>query len=328
MAERQQSYLAFLSSLLGLAVVAELVLLRTGTRALIHIPGLGQFETPIRALAEAGRFSYYLAVVLLLVTLAYMAYRGLRRHDPARRVTGALVIVFLGLALGARVDLISSALGGFASLGVLVAVTVFTWRGIRWLPVGLFMLASTAASWSVFGQGAGGGLSGAQVDWLVIAAEASLLLAAVTSPMLADNRLTFPSVLAGVIAFTLTVGALSSAGSTLSILVLWNVGVPGWLPGIAYAVAIGGLVTALWLSLSTGRRITAIGLVLLLAGGVGAISTYQTGLVLAGILLLDSAQRVEIRRPVMTTASGERSDREEENAIEEEHLGRTPAPVA
>lgn len=50
---------AGVSGLLGVLALAELILLRTGTRALIHIPGLGRFETPIRILAEVWRFAYY-----------------------------------------------------------------------------------------------------------------------------------------------------------------------------------------------------------------------------------------------------------------------------
>jgi hypothetical protein len=83
--------------------------------------------------------------------------------------------------------------------------------------------------------------------------------------------------------------AFAGGASTLSILVLWNLGVPGWLPGIALAVAFGGLVTSLWSALAGGERMTAVGIVLLFGGGVGLISTYQTGLVLAAILVLGVA---------------------------------------
>ena len=41
-----------------------------------------------------------------------------------------------------------------------------------------------------------------------------------------------------------------------------------------------------WSSFATRDWLRAIGLFLMLAGGLGVISTYQTGLVVAGILLI------------------------------------------
>jgi hypothetical protein len=96
-----------------------------------------------------------------------------------------------------------------------------------------------------------------------------------------------------------------AGASTLSILVLWNLGVPGWLPGIAYALALGSLVATLLSALASGRRLTAIGLVLLVAGGIGTISTYQTGLVLTAVLLLGDPVNKTV--PGLTDGSGAQS---------------------
>jgi hypothetical protein len=72
------------------------------------------------------------------------------------------------------------------------------------------------------------------------------------------------------------------------------------------AVAFGGLITSLWSALAGGERMTAVGIVLLFGGGVGLISTYQTGLVLAAILVLGVAAeplRQTPGQPVIRTAA-------------------------
>lgn len=273
-----------LTGLLGVAVLAELVLLRTGTRTLIHIPGLGRFETPIRVLAEVGRFAYYLAVVCLVATLALLAFRGLRAR---RRLVGSIgALVFLGVAGAGRLGVLAGPLVGWCSLAVLVIVTAAGWQGLRSLPIGLFVVGSIAASWTVLGQSGGASLTGRQVDGLMLIAEIALILAGLTTPLLLQSPPHRMAVVAGIGAAVLGAGAFSAGASTLSILVLWNLGVPGWLPGIAYALALGAVVTTLLSAFGSGQRHTAIALVLLVAGGVGTISTYQTGLVLAALLLL------------------------------------------
>ena len=87
-----------LPGLLGIFALGELVLLRTGTRTLIHIPGLGRYETPIGILAELGRFTYYLATVCLVTTLILLAYQGLRIRTPRLVVIGIGVLGFLAAA--------------------------------------------------------------------------------------------------------------------------------------------------------------------------------------------------------------------------------------
>lgn len=270
--------------LAGVALV-ELVLLRIGTRTLIHIPGLGRFENPFRTLAEAGRFAYYLAVVLLVYTLALLAYR--ERHGPVRSLVRAGgTVVFLGTAGAGRLGMVTVQVVGWVSLIVLIAVTAASWRGMRLLPIGLFVLGWVAAAGSVLGQGVTGNLTVGQVDGLMLAAEICLMAAAATLPLLLRVRPSVRAILVGLGTALVVSGGFRAGSSTLSILVLWNLGVPGWLPGIAYAGALGFLVTTLWSAVASGQKCVASGLVLLLAGGLGTISTYQTGLVLAGVLLL------------------------------------------
>ena len=281
--------LAGLPVLLGVLALAELVLLRTGTRTLIHIPGLGRFETPIRILAEVGRFAYYLAVVSLVTTLAVLAYHGLRTRIPRQVAGGIGALGFLAVAGAGRLGLLSAPVVAWCSLVVLVVLTAAVWRGFRTLPIGFFVLGWVAAGWTILGQGAGGGLSGRQVDGLMLTAEISLILAAITAPLLLKGPPYRLAVLAGLGVAVVSAAAFASGSSTLSILVLWNLGVPGWLPGVAYSLALGSVVATLWSAFASGQRLTVIGLVLLAAGGIGTISTYQTALVLTAVLLLGSA---------------------------------------
>ncbi|HSJ83722.1 MAG TPA: hypothetical protein VLA91_07865 [Acidimicrobiia bacterium] len=268
------------------SVLAELFLLRTATRTLIHIPGIGDIETPIRIVAEAGRFAYYLAVVSVTVTLAILGFRHVRSAVPRRVIAGVGTLAFLLIAAVGRLGGVTPRTAGWITLAVLVAVTSMRWRGLSSIPVGLFVLGSVAAGWSSLGQVGGSGLTGAQVDILVLAAESLLVLAGATAPLLLGRPPTRPALVAGAGAAVLVAAAFAGGASTFSIMVLWNLGVPGWLPGIAFALAFGGIVTAVWSAMASGDRVTAIGIVLLLGGGVGLISTYQTGLALAAILLL------------------------------------------
>ena len=78
-------------------------------------------------------------------------------------------------------------------------------------------------------------------------------------------------------------------GPTVKILLLWNFGVAGYLPSVLYGIAAGAVTYTIVALCATGRRTSAIGMALLFMGGIGLHSTYQTGLVLAGLALLGAA---------------------------------------
>ncbi len=278
------------------AALLELILLRTITRTLIHIPGLARFETPIRVIAEVGRFAYYLAVVFLIATLAVEGYRSLRAWAPPRMVAGGGAILFLGTAAAGRVGLISATTFGVASLAVIIVCAAASRRGRSVVPVACFVSALAASGLATLGQGGGAALTGRQVDGVLLIAEIAMVLAAVTSPLLLARPPSRGAVLVGLGVAVVAAAAFASASPTLSILVLWNLGAPGWLPGILYAVAAGSLATTTWSAITSGEGSTAAGLLLLVAGGIGVISTYQTGLVLAGLLLLGSPRVVQSPR--------------------------------
>ncbi len=280
----------WLMAALGVAVGAELLLLRTGTRTAIHIPGLGQFDTPLGAVAEVGRFAFYLALVLVIAFLLVLAYAYWQTNIRRDRSVALLVLAYVLVAVAGRSGLLGSPVVGWLSASFLVAVTSATWLGVRSVPLALFTVASFLATWSVLGQGSGGGLSAQSVDALIIGSETLLVLAGVTSPLLAPRRVTRGAVVAGSIAFGLVLAGFSVGGSTLSILTLWNLGVPGWLSPLAYGLAFAGIVVTIWTSITRADRVTTVAMVLLVAGGVGSISTYQTALVLTAVLLVGTAR--------------------------------------
>ncbi len=283
------SILRLLSGWLGLVVIVELVLLRTGTRTLIHIPGLGRFDTSIGMLSEAGRLAYYLAVVLVVAVLVYLGRMTWTGGTLAGRVLAGVVSVFLVTSLLGRIGVATPSVVAWMSVMVLVAVLALTWRGAQSVPVAAFVAASVSASWSILGQGLGPGISGPTVDFAVVLAEGLLLLALATTPLVVLGKVKTSAVVAGAAVFVLVGAGFWAGGSTLSILTLWNLGVPGWFSPIAYGFAFGGLVIALGSALADRRVTIAAGLLLLIAGGVGPISTYQTALALTAVILLGLA---------------------------------------
>lgn len=275
-----------LTGWLGVAVIAELVLLRTGTRTLIHIPGLGRFEASIGVLGELGRFAYYLALVLVASALVYLGWRCWETGRVRGRLFGALAWSFIVVAMLSRMDVLPSPAVAWLALLSTLGLVAVGWRGPRSLPVAFFAGASVGASWSVLGQGAGGGLSGQTVDITIVVAEALLLLAGVSAPLLVVRKRTRAAIVAGLVTLTVVTAGLSVGGSTLAILTLWNLGVPGWFPPIAYGLAFGCIVFTLWTAVTHRLGLTAVAVVLLVAGGVGPISTYQTALVVAAVALV------------------------------------------
>lgn len=272
--------------LLTIAVLVELVVLRTATRTLINIPGTERFDTPISALAEFGRLAYYLAVVSLVAVLVMLAVDGLRSRATRRITQGAALLAFLVVAGAGRLEAVPWTVVGWFGMAIMLFVSILGWRGARSVPVGFFLVASVAAGSSVLAQAGAEGLTGSHVDMLVWLAEVSLVLAGLTTPMLLERPPGTAGLVAGVVSAVVVAGSLAGGASTISILVLWNVGVPGWMPGLAYAAAAGALATTLWSAAARGEWAVFIGSMLLVAGGVGMISTYQTGLVIAGIVVL------------------------------------------
>lgn len=292
--------LRMLSFWLGTTVVVELVLLRTGTRTLIHIPGLGRYDLSIGILTEAGRFAYYLATLLVVFVLVYLTRSLWLARRPWDRTVATLIGMFLLFAALGRMGWLGSSTVGWLSLCVLIGLTAVTWRGVRSTPVVLFVAASVAAAFSVLGQGSGGGVSGQTVDTSILVAEALWILSGVTSPLLITGKVPKGAWVACVAVFTIMAAGFSIGGSTLAILTLWNFGVPGWFPPLAYGMAFAGLTATLWATIVNRQTLTSIGVILMVGGGVGMISTYQTALAVAAVTMLGLADT----RACVTERSG------------------------
>ncbi|HSM45627.1 MAG TPA: hypothetical protein VK969_11480 [Acidimicrobiia bacterium] len=307
-----------LAGWLGIVVLAELVLLRSGTRTLIHIPGLGDFETTIGLVSEVGRFAYYLSVVLVIVVLGYIVHAGWSARTRTGSVVGGLVAMFLLAAFLGRVGVIPVSAVGWVSLAVIFGLLLATGAGARSVPVALFVAAWAFASWSVLGQELGGGISGRAVDVATVAAEGLLLVALASTPLLASGRIPRAAIVAGSAVFVLVTAGFQAGGATLSILTLWNLGVPGWFPPVTYGLAFGGLTVALWSSLAARNSVTACGLVLMVGSGVGPISTYQTSLAVVAVVFLG----VEI-----AVSNGKRFRQPNHDQREQPPTNRSPEPV-
>lgn len=284
-----------LAGSLGVVALVELVLLRSGTRTLVHIPGLGRYDVSIGVLNEVGRLAYYLSVVLLVATLGTLAVLLWRGNTSLSRAAGLLLAFSILVAAAGRMGFLETPVVGWYSVGAIAVVAAIAWRGVTSIPLALFAGSWVVAAWSVLAQGPGGGISVTSVDIAVIVAEALLIVAGVTAPLLVSRQVATSGVLAGFAAFLVVAAGFSVGGSTLAILALWNLGVPGWFSPLAFGLAFGGLVTATWSALAAGERMTAACIGLLVAGGVGMISTYQTGLVLAALAVLYAASLAEGR---------------------------------
>ncbi|HEX6302257.1 MAG TPA: hypothetical protein VF148_17540 [Acidimicrobiia bacterium] len=322
--------LRILSGSLGVVALIELALLRTGTRTLVHIPGLGRFDLSIGLLSEVGRLAYYFSVVLLFSTLVYLVVWLWRVDTLPARAASVFTSFFLLVAGAGRIDVLTVPVVGWCSLIATLAVATVTWRGVSSIPIGLFTASWAIAAWSVLGQGVGGGLSGRSVDVSILVAESLLILAGVTAPLLVRRGVGTPGLVAGLVAFLAVAVGFSVGGSTLAILALWNLGVPGWFSPLAFGLAFGGLVTATWSALAAHERLTAVSIGLLVAGGVGTISTYQTGLVVAAIAIyyvanLASDTETDHLSARLQRTSPERKSREAAPAGRGERVGRALA---
>jgi hypothetical protein len=91
---------------------------------------------------------------------------------------------------------------------------------------------------------------------------------------------------AALVAAVLLFGMLTASGSTLRILMLWNMGLGGWLPNVMYSASAAALTYTLLAAWRAQKHDLALGILLLASGGLGLHSTYQSGLAIAGFTVL------------------------------------------
>ena len=297
MSRSRPNHLSGLLWLLACGVTVETILLRTATRTLLPIPGPQRFESWIQLLAEGGRFAYYVAAVSLVVTLFVLVLLGFASRAARHVGMAATSVIFLAVAASGRFGGLTWNKVAWVTLAVLAIAGVLAWRGLRSRPIGLFLVSSLSAGLSVVVQTAENGITGDQMDLLVWVAEIFVVAAGLTAPLLLEKPPGLVAWVVGAAVAVTVIMAFAVGASTVTILVLWNLGVPGWLPGVVYAAVAASLVATLWSAAARHEQVVLVGLLLLLAGGVGLVSSYQTGLVLAGVLLLGGVSEAAVPSP-------------------------------
>lgn len=282
---------------LGLVVAAglEFILLRLFTRTAIHLPNVQELSPGYTVLAEAGRLGYFAATVLLVLVLAGGAILTRGRDAKAWSATAG-VMSFGVVAAMAAADGVDAAVLAAVSLAAVLLTAPWAAAQVRHTGVAalaLFAGAFTLAALFALGQGMHSGAL-LQTD-LLLAAESLALAFGIAAPLLTgrgDRVAVGVAAAAGLLVF----GALLGNESTSKTLALWSVGLAGYFPAVLYGGAAAGLTYAIVTAWRTRRRALAVGLVLVLLGGIGLHSTYQTGLVLAGLLALGSGQPAPAER--------------------------------
>ena len=284
---------SWLASILVGASLLELSILRIGTRTAIHVPGLERVEGPYRVFAGAGRLAFFVAVVLLAVLLPYLA-RDLFQRGRAR-VAAALLSFIVVAGLGA-LGVVDSEIMASAVVAIVGSLTVLVLahqrREVR-VVVGLFIAAFLLGALHTLVQGGPSSWMNNELRQLLGVAELMAVLAALASgPLLRRSlglnwvphgRVAWASMSIGVI----VTGAIIASPSTAHILMLWNFGLSGGLPAPVYGLAVASLVVAVASTFSRRQPVMAFALTLFVLGGIGLTSTYQSGLIVAGLGLLD-----------------------------------------
>lgn len=287
-ADEAGSWLGWLVEVTALTAAAELLVLRLFTRTIIHIPGAQDAAGPLSLVAWAGRYAYWLAVLALVATLAVLV-----RELGARRcvIATTAVVVFLVSAAGARAGAV-----GDAALALAVCLSVLLLATAAWPALagpGRVVLSAFTAAFvvsAVYALAQSGAIIAAPTSGrtapLLVTAEGLVLAGGALTPSLVpkagDRRAAFVGGLAGIAVF----GALAASASTTKILLLWNLGLAGYFPAPIYGVVAGTIVYTGIALARAGRHRSAFALALVVIGGIGLHSTYQSGLVIAGLALL------------------------------------------
>lgn len=273
----------------ALAVVAlfELLVLRMLTRTAIFIPGLGDRIGLIGMVGEMGRLAYSVSVVLVAASLLLLFVVAVRRGDRMGRAVAVGLSAFGVVAIAARLGWLAPGIADTVTVGTLLlligATLVSRRRPMTFMAVAIVGAALVLAAVDSLSRNVSASLGlVASGTTLLVLAEWLLFVAAlaVVAMHRSANRLTVAvgATLGGVLC---SVAFLAPA--SLHTLLLWSVGLPGALPAVAYGVI--GMAVGMALSSAVQRRqlVMAAGIFVLVAGGIGLHSTYQSGLVLVAL---------------------------------------------
>ncbi|MEE9277289.1 MAG: hypothetical protein V3V06_02660, partial [Dehalococcoidia bacterium] len=284
---------------------AEFLLLRLFTRTAIHIPGIAQLSGPYTALAESGRYAYYVGTVFLVVLLIALA-AALLRHGTFHGVAGAAgLFAFIIGAAGSRAGVVDDTTLAVISVSAVVALSIWAARALS-RPAGVVVVLFAAAFVlaAIFAIAQSVWPSGPPVlrdSSLLVAAEALALFFAVASPLLAPRRNDRWALVAAGAMGVAIFAALTGTPATVKILALWSFGLAGYFPAVLYALGAGAVTYSLVAMFRAGHLAEAAGLTLLVLGGIGLQSTYQTGLGIVGLAVI--GQAVGLKTPSASRAS-------------------------
>lgn len=269
------------------AVVTELVLLRMGTRTAVHIPGIAAIAGPFTVVSTAARIAFAAALVLalaLLVAIFADLWSLGAASRPAAVAVAAFAVAAGAVAFGAPVLVVD-----VATLAAVVVVAPFAVgarhraRAIWWWAVVLVVLAGAIPG--VTEAAAAAGLGSLRAAWLTGPIEIVAVLVALASPVLTGRATSRRAGIVAVVSAAVVGAAFAFGPSTTEILVLWNFGLSGYLPAAVYGLAAGCVAHTLVRLVEDGRATEATALFLVIAGGVGLQSTYQSALTLGGLCL-------------------------------------------
>jgi len=273
-------------AVLGAAVVLELLILRLGTRIAIHVPASEALESPYVLFALAGRYAYYVGVTSLAGLLLLLGARGARSGDLSGWLVAAGVAAFTVAATLLRAGYDTPLVTiGLSVAGVMLAGlagVLSNWR----LAIFLGPLALAVWASGVFTLLQQEGINGAAVSFLPTISEGLVVLIALATPVAFRARLAGAPLVIGSGVGLLVFAMFTANPWTSRILLLWSDGLPGRLPGLAYAIAAAVYVAAIVAVWRRGRVESAVALVLLLAAGVALQNTYQTGLLVVALAIV------------------------------------------
>lgn len=241
---------------------------------------------PLSWLSQAGRFAYYLSLVLV-VGVGISLVATWRMSGSPRRWFGISAVTLVGLAavLGS-IDASIPTLVGWLSLAAPLALVVgLAGAGRGAIPLLLWTGAAWSAGFATLLQGGGGGLSGEAMAALLQAGDVLAVAGALTFPLLLRRPPRGGSLGTGLAVTVVVAALLTRASSTTAILALWAFGITASLPVVFYALAAGAMAATIHESSRQGNRGLAGAAMLVMAGGIGLISTYQTALLVVGLAL-------------------------------------------
>ncbi|MBA4181652.1 MAG: hypothetical protein C0506_13770 [Anaerolinea sp.] len=289
-------HVAPLTVALAVAAAVELLILRTFTRTAIHIPAVEVMQGPYDVLAFLGRYAYFVSVALLMLALPALGlslFAGVRHGQRLAAIPVAVFVLVAGAAAFGLAGRLTLDLLTLFSVVTLAGLAVGRWRLAGLMPFGMLALAFLASGGYTVLQSTNR-VGGADVNasWLLSVGELSGVLFALSLPLLARRNTDRVSSAAGLAAAVVAFGMLvAGGGATSRILLLWNAGLSGTLPGIVYAVAAGSLAFTFVALVRARQTVPAMAVALLVAGGLGLHNTYQTGLVVAGLAALCLADK-------------------------------------